>query len=380
MRKVRPYWDQANRYLGVLSGRFAFCGPLFVQIGITDLCNFKCVYCPSHFAQVDPSENFGAGRMQHLAHRKNPSTMPLDLYRRVLDDLVKMGCRRVTLAGFGEPFLHKSIMDIIEFSRHRVQLHIVSNGSLITPERADEIVGRLTSLNVSMDAASEEVHDRIHQANKPVFKGILETLQRIRQGQRSRGTDLPQLSLSSVLCHDNYMEIEELFRMAAALDIPRVDFSMVGTIPQTKHLRLLNEDLESRPFQKMVSRVEELAVREGIQTNLFSMLTATEAGGQRTKNIYREMPCYVGWFFLRILPNGDVHPCCGCDTVLGNVNREPLGKIWKNRDYAAFRTQTRRLPERGGMLAGCKCYDCGHNLLNRSIHNKLHRKKGKKTP
>ncbi len=373
MMALKAYADQARRYAGARSGRFVFCGPDHVQIGITDRCNFKCIYCTIHSDLIDPSLSFGPGRTQNICHRENPATLSLEAYKECIDGLVKMNCRKVSLIGFGEPFFHKQIMDIIHESKTRgVKLHIVSNGSLISEEKAVGLVGTLDHLNISIDSGNQETHTKVHRPSRDVFEQILETLGRIQEIKRERGSSLPALSLSTVLCRENYREVEDIFRMAMQLRIHRVDFSIMGAVDQTEYLQIRESDIRTEEMQDLFTRAKGLIQEGKIQTNLFQALASYELGGPRTKNIQKDLPCYIGWLFLRIFPNGDVHPCCGCDSVLGNIHERSIIQIWKSRGYREFRGKMSSLPKSGGFVQGCRCHDCGQTPINVRVHGKLH--------
>jgi radical SAM protein with 4Fe4S-binding SPASM domain len=47
--------------------------------------------------------------------------------------------------------------------------------------------------------------------------------------------------------------------------------------------------------------------------------------------------CGVPWAHVVIGDNGDVHPCCASDRVMGNVTRQPFEEIWFGQPYDDFR-------------------------------------------
>ncbi len=60
LKKIRRYWKVALSYAFGLSRSLA--GPLTVHIETTNICNFRCVYCP----QSNPDQHFqklGRGKM-----------------------------------------------------------------------------------------------------------------------------------------------------------------------------------------------------------------------------------------------------------------------------------------------------------------------------
>src|SRR5437764_14080022 len=104
---IKQYGMVAAGSLGLTGGR-APSGPIQAQIGISDPCNHKCVFCcdhpPDDRESADTAERFGLAR---------PAVMPLEQFKGIVDDLYNMGTRRIDLIGRGEPLLNRSVLDII---------------------------------------------------------------------------------------------------------------------------------------------------------------------------------------------------------------------------------------------------------------------------
>ena len=122
----------------------AMYSPQEVWLHITNACNLRCITCFK-----------AAGR----ALRRE---MPLDMIRRVLQEIKDLGAGYVVISG-GEPFLRRDILDILEFT-NEVGLHVllITNGTMIDEriaERLGEIRPRI--VQVSLDGSCPEVNDRI---------------------------------------------------------------------------------------------------------------------------------------------------------------------------------------------------------------------------
>jgi hypothetical protein len=53
------------------------------------------------------------------------------------------------------------------------------------------------------------------------------------------------------------------------------------------------------------------------------------------------MPCYVGWFFARILPDGNVNSCLKSHRIpVGNIYKHSFRDIWLSDKQAEFRKKT----------------------------------------
>jgi sulfatase maturation enzyme AslB (radical SAM superfamily) len=93
------------------------------------------------------------------------------------------------------------------------------------------------------------------------------------------------------------------------------------------------------------------------------------------------MPCYIGWLFARIMPNGDVNSCLKSHRFpIGNLHKEPFKKIWNSPKQYHFRNKTLKGPKQDEFFrligndpdckVGCykSCDDIGRNV---GMHQKI---------
>jgi radical SAM protein with 4Fe4S-binding SPASM domain len=90
-----------------------------VEIEINHRCNRRCSYCPNS-----------------VAERKTKGTMSLDLYTRILEQLVEMSFSgRISFDFYNEPLLHPKLEQLVGLTKKRlpsVKMHLYSNGTLLT--------------------------------------------------------------------------------------------------------------------------------------------------------------------------------------------------------------------------------------------------------
>ena len=56
------------------------------------------------------------------------------------------------------------------------------------------------------------------------------------------------------------------------------------------------------------------------------------------KNIIDSMPCYIGWLFARIIPNGEVHSCLKAHRIpTGSLYKMTFAEIWNSSKQKYFR-------------------------------------------
>ena len=66
-----------------------------VRIEPTNLCNYTCIMCPRD------------------THDRDKGYMPMEFYRSVVDEVILMGAKQITLVNFGEPFVDPTLEDKI---------------------------------------------------------------------------------------------------------------------------------------------------------------------------------------------------------------------------------------------------------------------------
>ncbi len=87
-------------------------------------CNLKCPMCPQ-----------SSGREKEFLKR-----LPLEEFRKIIDQAIPLGLEHVTLSGSGEPLLHTGLEDAIAYLAERgLTSMIYTNGVRLTPERFERL-------------------------------------------------------------------------------------------------------------------------------------------------------------------------------------------------------------------------------------------------
>jgi SynChlorMet cassette radical SAM/SPASM protein ScmE len=118
--------------------------PRSVDLSITNRCNLRCTYC-SHFT--------GAGDVGQ--------DLPKEEWLQFFEELNRCAVMTVTIGG-GEPFCRKDLPELIEgIVRNRMRFTILSNGTMITDEKAAFLAstGRCNGVQVSIDGSIPTTHD-----------------------------------------------------------------------------------------------------------------------------------------------------------------------------------------------------------------------------
>ncbi len=302
--------DTLNRLRYKLPSR-----PTKVQIEITNRCNMDCPMCPREDLPLD------------LEH------MDWDLFTRVVGDLRNR--EEITLTGWGEPFLHPRVFDMIAYCKQRGHsVSITSNGLFPKPDFAEKIIAsgldQLTFSIDSVDAGVERGHNNPH-----VYRNI-ETLARLR----TRG--LPALRLQATLHAGCATDLYEVIRYGAMLGI---DIVNVGRLD-----RKYAPDLK-RPGPMEEARIfgeaDRLARSLGIQLDWLQFAVSRGL----TRIVYRLLRKKLhrsGRYCLKTYDNvyvgreGHVTPCCLLPQApMGHLQDSSLEEVWHNDRFRHFRDHYR---------------------------------------
>ena len=129
--------------------------PMAVYIEPTNLCNFKCSFCPTSDSEL-------------LDKVKRPrATMDMDLFKKIVDELATFN-RKINLVNLykdGEPLLNKNFSAMVEYVKKSGitdRIWTKTNGSLLSPETNRKIVNAgLTWIGISIEAVSAEGYRKI---------------------------------------------------------------------------------------------------------------------------------------------------------------------------------------------------------------------------
>ena len=107
--------------------------PLVINIDPTNMCNFKCIFCPT-----------GNDELRKITHRPS-GHMTLELFKKLIDDIKQFSNKVKTLLLHkdGEPLLNKNIIEMIKYAKQAdcfESIVLTTNASLLTPSISEKLV------------------------------------------------------------------------------------------------------------------------------------------------------------------------------------------------------------------------------------------------
>lgn len=344
-----------------------------VSLRITDVCNLRCHTCGQW-----GDEGYLLG--ESLKSLKQQE-VPLDVYQRLVDEIVAAGWRPVWYIWGGEPMLYPGLIELLHYIAERgMPISLVSNGTNIA-RCADDILQTCKIVYLSVDGPNAEIHNAQRPgvtASYDNFKDVTDALQTLRTEKDRRGRMFPYIIPLSCVCRYNVEVIVDLYdftRQYADAQIfyltwwidaqsaqdhaadferrfgfrPQTHEGWIGTWKEFDHAAVFDR------FEEMMATFREtrlcppimipdLTAREDI-SRYYTDHTATFGYDQ----------CVSIYMTTEINSNGDVSLCRDYhDYVVGNIKTAAISDIWNGPAAQTFR---RSISTEGLMPACRRC--CG---------------------
>jgi len=291
--------------------------PLNAMVELTYRCNIDCVYC----------------YCQHLDNTRGREELSTDEWKRVLDELARLGVLHLAMTG-GEILVRK---DFWEIARHAKALHfsitLFTNGTLISQKQADLLAElRPTSIEMTLLGATEQSHDRLARqrgAWRRMMCGALMLRER----------SLPFV-FKTTLMKENFRELHEIEQVAKSYGCRKYSRG-VDVSPRNDG----NRDPERFQLGQQAlfdffadERTGEPVLPEVRPTRSLSLQKGT---------------CGAALNGCAVNPFGDFLPCIQLMIPFGNIRERSLLDMWTNPPETVARIRNTKIY---GQVSACsKC-------------------------
>jgi len=366
-----PATDMPLDIKGVLDGSTAFLGPDQVVVDLTNQCNNNCIACWTGSPLLRDKAPPDHWKMQEF---------PYELMQEIISDLHRMGTNRIRFTGGGEPFMHKHLIDLIEHVKALgMKCALTSNFSLIEEDKLSRIMELgVDEIAVSLWAGDAVTYSRVHpNKTEKTFHRIETLLHRLGTSKNKH----PKITIANVLFNMNYRNAVQMFEFARQVNADAAYFTLVDPIPgytdsllltreQTHELLNMMEEMEVRAANSSDQEKIEL---ENVKQFKRRLANPDADGGHYDTDIIDSIPCYVGWMFCRLLPDGTVSPCCrGVNKPMGNLFQNSFEEIWNSQTYGEFRHNAKHLKKGHPYFHPIGCDTTCDNLMhNLDMHRRI---------
>lgn len=146
--------------------------PYCIFIDPSNACNFKCGFCMNK-------------------HIKQPTTMSMSLFKKLIDDLEEFDSpiKTIRLYGFGEPLLNNNFCDMVRYakkSKKVLEVDTTTNGFHLTQEMVDNLVDSgIDRVNISIEAMTTDSYRKFTNKQNVNFLDIVGGVSRLYKARKN---------------------------------------------------------------------------------------------------------------------------------------------------------------------------------------------------
>ncbi|PEJ11752.1 hypothetical protein CN684_00190 [Bacillus wiedmannii] len=275
-----------------------------LQFHLTNRCNLRCTHCYM---------NSGIAHYDEISLKE-------------WKEIINQASQRydswfLTLTG-GEPTLYDGYLEILKYAKaHGATTAMISNGTLLTKRKIDELNGILDHIQISLDGATEEVNDRVR--GKGVFKKVVKTFKLLRD------TDM-RVGMNIVVMKSNTDDLRENLHnlIMDELQGMDVDLDLSSFVSEGRGINL-TENVDPVTLTTTISHTAEHFINEDDW-----MPTPS----------YPRRNCGYG-NTIDVYPNGDVSPCLTPRFIRGNFLKDGITNVFDWIEHGREQSMVDALPE-----------------------------------
>lgn len=237
----------------------------------------------------------------HCAAPKTNDVLPLEDFKKIADASRANNVESIIIGG-GEPLLHPNLVEMVKYAAGEgIKVRIETNGKRLDEAILESLKGSLFQMNVSLDGADAETHDRIRGRN--AFQNVVASIRRARE----LGIDV---SVCSVVSKDNASEAPAIVTLARSLGVSKLSFlyaTPVGAGYKNRDAMLLDPEEYFGLLRRITPADNGMEVRVApylIPFNMIPEFRETYTGE------YANLGCTIpNRDIIRIDPRGNIFPC-----------------------------------------------------------------------
>ncbi len=279
-----------------------------MELSPVGFCNHRCIFCGLDFMGYQ--------------NRK----LDIEMLRKRVPELGKVGVKSIMYAGEGEPFLHKDFSEIVDLTvKNNIDVAITTNGVLLKKELSENILGKTKWIKVSINAGAAKTYSKIHATQEKDFDIVIENLANAVKIKKQNNYYCT-LGMQIILLPENRNEIEQLAEIAKEIGM---DYLVVK--PYSQHTQSDTKIYENIKYKEDLHLAESLKKYNSSDFSVIFRLNTMK----KWDNSEREYDsCSALPFWSYIDAGGNVW---GCSMFLGdkrflygNVNKNSFEEIWSS--------------------------------------------------
>lgn len=310
--------------------------PAFLLVNLTYDCNCGCRDCYQKF------DNFYSA--------KNGMISAAQFEKILLDAKASFRFKPVIHFFGGEPLVNPEFAQMLKLAdKYGFKSSLTTNGVLLDKYLENIKRSNLGQINISLDNIGER-HDK-ERGYTGCFNKVLDSIKKIGEWENKiRSGKL--ININCVLSKNN---LQYLLDLAVYFRDNNIKIDSLTF----QHKYQNPSDFESKIS---VSGLKQAMAKIRQEKICYPIYFSPNIGPDDLESFYSDrknfiISCNLPWLGLNILPNLEVTPgggVLGCNTVVGDFDKESLGKIWNNQKMKEFRKKILKCG------APKNCFGCCH--------------------
>lgn len=300
------------------------CGPILGTLITNYKCNYHCEMCNL------PLQD---GRLKEKG-LKELSTVQL---KQLLKDFSDLGTAGIGFTG-GEPLIREDIFELLKYAKDLGMItHLNSNGFFLTEEAAKKLIDtKIDSINISLDGARPETHDKI-RGYRGAFDKTINAIGLINAAREKIDVP-PRLKIVTVIGRENIDEIPELTRLSEALKTDCIEF--IPRQPFSSDSGFSAPPCEDSFLKKLDQTTVYLLKLKQSKIKIENSRAHIKLFRKSFENIKSPLTCYAGYNSCAVDCYGEIYPCMpwiNWNRPAANINDVSLKKFWYSDRYNHIR-------------------------------------------
>ena len=270
--------------------------PVTASLKVTENCNSRCVTCDYWKSQYQ-------------------DVMSTEDIVQLINKLAELGITHLGLTG-GEPLLREDLFEILKYAETDAfhGLALSTNGLLVKKRHEEINRSPINHLSVSIDGL-EQTNDAI-RGIKGSFKLVFEGLSLIEK---------KSIAIVTTLNRESANELEPLIDMAHSFGYSWGFNLLNSEVFFVKGCDMNGLWPEPQDTDQMVKVLHNKVKLPSYKLDYVERYYKRET--------QKEPPCYLGFFNIYILSNGDILSGCYPLPPMGNIFKDDLHKVIKSEKY-----------------------------------------------
>lgn len=339
-----------------------------LTLNITSECNLSCVYCWNDTGKYSNGTFTGADGTC-AAERARPAPMTMETARRAVDLLADLsrGEKQLVVDFYGgEPLTNLPVLlgtvaycKALE-KRRKLRFHflLATNGTLLTPELAEKLIGLDVQIAVSIDGPA-----RVHDGNRPFSdgKGSFGT---IAANLRGMQPETLRRLVGRTTVTPRYTDMSALYGSLRKLGFERVEiFESEDACHRVTRERESVFFRSRKDFRRLFREYERLAEKyaeEAAAGRLDYGKTFFNRFFKLMQRLYYNHQvsggCPAAQGQLAVSSDGEIFPC----TSFIGIKKFSLGNVRSGLDRERYRSMLKMTAKRYAACRGCRLFSvCG---------------------